>query len=134
MTRAATGYLVPGSSWLHRLHPLTKGTGVLFVLVAVFLLPPISLLALAAALAVVAIPAGLGHAVLRSLRIPAILLASIVVINALVFPGGRDVLASLGPFAITREGLTFGLVSAGRLVVVFVALMLLLFDLSHERP
>ena len=52
---------------------------------------------------------------------------SIVGLNALLFPGGRDVLASFGPFAITGEGITFGLVSAARLVVVFIAAMLLLF-------
>ena len=75
---------------------------------------------------VVAISARLGERLLRSFRIPGLLLVSIVVINGLLFPGGRDVLASLGPLAITREGLTFGVVSAVRLAVVFGASMLLL--------
>ncbi len=127
MRRTATGYLIPGSSWLHRRHPVTKLTGVMFVLVAAFLLPPVALLALGVALVLVAVSTGLSLALVRSLRIPAVLLLSIVVVNALVFPGGRDVLVALGPLAVTREGLTFGLVSAGRLFVVFAALILLLF-------
>lgn len=127
MRAVASGYYVAGTSWLHRRHPLTKALGVLFILVAAFLLPAASLLALAVALAVVAASSGLAGAVIRSLRIPAVLVASILVVNALFFPGGHDVLAQAGPFAITREGLTFGLVSAGRLLVAFLALVLFLF-------
>jgi len=127
-TDVATGYYVAGSSWLHRRHPLTKLLGVLFVVVAVFLLPPaVSLPLLAALLAGIAIAAGLARSLLRSLRIPSVLVLSIVVVNALFFPGGRDVLLGVGPLSITREGLTFGLVSASRLLVVFVASVLFLF-------
>ena len=126
MTRAAIGYLVPGRSWLHRRHPLTKVLGVAFVLIAAFVLPPAALVPLAIALAAIAVSAGLVRPVLRSLRIPAVLVASIVLVNALFYPGGSDVLVAVGPLAVTREGLTFGVVSAGRLLVVFVALMLLL--------
>ena len=127
MTRAARGYLVAGTSWLHRRHPLTKLLGVLFVVVAAFLLPAVALVPLGAALLVIAASAGLAAPLLRSFRIPAVLLLSVVVLNALLFPGGRDVLVSLGPLAVTREGLTFGLVSAGRLIVVFIAAMTFLF-------
>ena len=126
MTRAAIGYLVPGRSWLHRRHPLTKLLGVGFVLVAAFLLPPPALILLALGLAAIAVSAGLVRPVLRSLRIPAVLVVSILLVNALFYPGGSDVLVALGPLAVTREGLTFGVVSAVRLLVVFVALMLLL--------
>lgn len=127
MRGVASGYFVPGSSWLHRRHPLTKLLGVLFILVVAFLLPAASLLALVIGLAVIAASAGLGRATVRSLRIPAVLFVSILVVNALFFPGGRDVLAQAGPFAISREGLTFGLVSAGRLLVAYVASALFLF-------
>lgn len=124
----ATGYYVAGSSWLHRRHPITKLLGVLLVLVSAFLLPPaVSLPVLALALIAIAVSARLAGALVRSLRIPAILVVAIVVINALFFPGGRDVVLEVGPIAITREGLTFGLVSAGRLLVVFVAFVLFLF-------
>ena len=63
----------------------------------------------------------------RAMRIPALLLLSILVVNSLFFPGATDVLASFGPLAITREGLTFGLVSAGRVLVAFLASVAFLF-------
>ncbi len=128
MRAAASGYYVAGTSWLHRRHPLTKSLAVLFILFAAFLLPAASLLALAVALAVGAASARLAGAVIRSLRIPAALVVSILVVNALFFPGGHDVVAQAGPFAITREGLTFGLVSAGRLLVTYMAAALFLFS------
>ncbi len=126
MTHVATGYHVPGATWLHRRHPLTKVLGVVFVLIAAFLLPPVALAALAVAVVAVAVSAGLGSRLLRSFRVPALLLVAIVVLNALLFPGGRDVLVSFGPLAVTREGASFGVVSAVRLAVVFAASMLLL--------
>ena len=127
MTRRAAGYYLAGVSWLHRRHPVTKLLGLLFVLVAAFLLPAVALILLGAILLAIAASVALIGPLMRSLRIPAVLLVSIVVLNALLFPGGRDVLASLGPLAVTGEGLTFGVVSAGRIVVVFIAAMLLLF-------
>ena len=81
MTRRSTGYFVAGSSWLHRRHPLTKVLGLLFVLVAAFLLPPAALVLLGAGVIVVATSAGLLVPLIRSFRIPAVLLFSIVVIN-----------------------------------------------------
>jgi energy-coupling factor transport system permease protein len=123
----ATGYYRAGTSWLHRRNPITKLLAVALVLLATFLLPPIVLLCLAVALAAIAWSAGLGREVFDALRIPAVLLASIVVVNALFFPGATDRLVSLGPLAVTREGLTFGLISAGRLVVAFLVLVTFLF-------
>lgn len=127
MTGVATGYYVAGTSWLHRRHPLTKLLGILFVLVAAFLLPPLALPVLAALLLGVAVSTGLVGAVGGTLRIPAVLVVSIVLVNALFFPGGRDAILQIGPLTITREGLTFGFVSAGRLLVVFTAFVLFLF-------
>jgi energy-coupling factor transport system permease protein len=127
VSRAASGYVVAGESWLHRRHPLTKLLGVVFVLVAAFLLPPIALVPLAVGLVAIAVSAGLARPLVRSFRIPAVLIASILVVNALFYPGGSDVLLGVGPLAITGEGMTFGIVAAGRLIVVFVALLLLLF-------
>jgi energy-coupling factor transport system permease protein len=123
----AAGYYRAGSSWPHRRHPLTKALAVLLVLAIAFLWPPVSLTALAGGLLLAAASAGLGGPLLRSLRVPLVLVASIVIVNALFFPGGRDVVAALGPLTITREGLTFGLVSAGRFLVAFMALVLFLF-------
>jgi energy-coupling factor transport system permease protein len=123
---ATAGYFHPGASWLHRRNPLTKLLGLLWVLLAAFLLPPAAVVATALAVLLLAAACGRFAGVLRSLRIPALLVVSIVAVNALFFPGGRDVLASLGPFALTREGLEFGLLAAGRLLVAFAASVLFL--------
>ncbi|MDH4142097.1 MAG: energy-coupling factor transporter transmembrane protein EcfT [Chloroflexota bacterium] len=124
---ATTGYYIPGDSWLHARHPLTKLLGVGFILLAAFLLPPIFLAPIATGLLVLALTAGLLAATVRALRIPAVLLASIVAINAVLYPGASDPWLALGPFTLTGEGLTFGLVSAGRLLTVFLAAILFLF-------
>jgi energy-coupling factor transport system permease protein len=124
---AATGYFQPGSSWLHQRHPLTKLLGLAFVLIAAFLLPPIVLPVLFVAVAAIAASAGIGREFVGALRIPVALLLSIVIVNALFFPGAVDRLLTLGPLAVTREGLTFGLVSAGRLLVAFVTSVSFLF-------
>jgi energy-coupling factor transport system permease protein len=124
---ATTGYFIAGTSWLHRRHPLTKLLAVGLVLLSAFLLPPLVLPVLAVVLLAIAASCGLLGPLLRALRIPAVLLGSILVVNALFFPGAIDRLAELGPLAVTREGLTFGLVSAGRVLVAFLALVLFLF-------
>ncbi len=123
----ATGYYRAGTSWLHRRNPLTKLLAVAWVLLATFLLSPVVLPVLAVVLGVVAWSTGLGGAIIRALRIPAVLVASIVVVNALFFPGATNRLVSLGPLAITGEGLSFGLISAGRVLVAFLALVTFLF-------
>jgi energy-coupling factor transport system permease protein len=127
MASAATGYFRPGATWLHRRNPVTKLLGLAFVLVAAFLLPPLSLVVLGAALLLGAASVGLLGAVLGSLRIPAVLIGSILVVNAFFFPGAQDVIVRLGPIALSREGLTFGIVSAGRLLVLFLASILFLY-------
>ncbi len=124
---ATTGYFLAGSSWLHHRHPLTKAVALAAVLLATFLLPPLVLPLLAAGLAVAAWSAGLLPSLARAMRIPALLLTSILVVNSLFFPGATDRLLELGPLAVTREGLSFGLISAGRVLVAFLASVLFLF-------
>jgi energy-coupling factor transport system permease protein len=124
---ATSGYFIAGSSWLHRRHPLTKGLGLAFVLLAAFLLPPLALPILAVALLAMAAATGLLPMLIRAMRVPALLLTSILVVNALFFPGASERLVELGPLAVTREGLTFGLISAGRILVAFLASVLFLF-------
>ena len=124
---ATTGYFVAGSSWLHRRNPLTKLLALGLILLAAFLLPPVVLPVMAVAIVVAAWTAGLLRPMARAMRIPALLLFSIVVVNALFFPGATDRLVAIGPFAVTREGLTFGLISAGRVLVAFLASVLFLF-------
>ena len=124
---ATSGYFVAGSSWLHRRNPLTKLLALGLVLLAAFLLPPVVLPVLAVAILAAAWTAGLLRPLLRAMRIPALLLFSILVVNSLFFPAAKDILASLGPLAITREGVTFGLISAGRVLVAFLASVTFLF-------
>lgn len=124
---ATTGYFIAGSSWLHRRHPLTKGLGLAFVLLSTFLLPPIALPVLGLGLLALAGVVGLLRPLVRAMRIPALLLTSILVVNSLFYPGATDRLLEFGPLAVTREGLTFGLVSAGRVLVAFLASVLFLF-------
>jgi energy-coupling factor transport system permease protein len=124
---ATTGYFVAGASWLHRRNPLTKLLALGLVLLAAFLLPPIVLPLLVAIIVLVAWSAALLGPMVRAMRIPAVLLLSILVVNSLFFPGANDILLAFGPLSISREGLTFGLASAGRVLVAFLASIAFLF-------
>jgi energy-coupling factor transport system permease protein len=124
---ATTGYFVAGSSWLHRRNPLTKLLALALVLLSAFLLPPVVLIVLVVLIVVAIWSAGLLRPAARAMRIPALLLLSILVVNSLFFPGATDSLVSFGPFSISREGLTFGLISAGRVLVAFLASVAFLF-------
>lgn len=126
MSATAAGYFRPGTSWLHRRNPVTKLLALLWLVLAAFLLPPAFLVGLVALVVVSAVTARLTRVLLRSLRVPAFLFGSILVVNALFYPGAHDTLAGLGPLAISREGLTFGVVSAGRLLAAFSASILFL--------
>ena len=105
---------------------MTKLFGLTLVVIAAFLLPPVVLGFLIGSLLVAAASAGLAVPLVRALRIPSLLFLSILLVNAFFFPGGHDRLVSLGPFAVTREGLTFGIISAGRILVAFLASVLFL--------
>ncbi len=117
----ASGYYRGGDSWLHRRNPVTKLLGLAWVILAAFVLPPVTLPVLAAACLALAAASGLGASVARALRIPAVLIASILVVNAFFFPGAVDVIARLGPIALSWDGIAFGLVTAGRVLVAFIA-------------
>ena len=65
----------------------------------------------------VGLSANLGTPFLRSVAIGSVAIGvPILVLNGLIYPGAREVLVALGPLAITWEGLSFGLLVAGRLV------------------
>ena len=127
MAEATTGYYRSGTSWLHRRSPVTKLLALGLVLLATFALPPVTLTALLVIVVVAGWSAGLLRPMLASLRIPVVLFVSIILVNAFFFPGARDVIIQLGPAALTSEGLAFGVISAGRLLVVFLASVLFLF-------
>jgi energy-coupling factor transport system permease protein len=127
VTVRAVGYFRPGGSWLHRRHPVTKVLGLAWVVLAAFLLPPIGLPVLLVLLAIAAASAGLLGQLIGSLRIPALLFASILVVNAFFFPGAHEFLLPLGPVGLSWEGIWFGLISAGRILIVFMASILFLY-------
>jgi energy-coupling factor transport system permease protein len=127
VTVRAVGYFRPGKTWLHRRHPVTKLLALLWVLLAAFFLPPVGLPVLVVLLSVVAMSVGLLGQLIGSLRIPALLFASILIVNAFFFPGPGERLIPLGPVGLTWEGVLFGLISAGRILVVFMASILFLY-------
>lgn len=91
-------------------------------MLAPFALPVWAIPLLVLAFVFAGVSAGLGRPFLRSLAVGSLVVGlPIVLLNGLVFPGARDVLVPLGPLAITREGLEFGLPIAGRLVAALAA-------------
>ena len=76
----------------------------------------------------VLVPAAAARAmgpVLRAMLVLTLPVAiSVLVINVLFFPGGRDVLLALGPLKATREGLAFALEVIVRLLVIAGAVSL----------
>jgi energy-coupling factor transport system permease protein len=127
LTARAVGYFRPGDSWLHRRNPLTKLLALGWLLVAAFLLPALVLIGLVTAVLLIAWSVHLLPQLLRSLRIPAILFLSILIVNALFFPGPAQRLIAIGPVGLSWEGIAFGLVSASRIAAVFLGSVLFLF-------
>ncbi|CAN5743422.1 energy-coupling factor transporter transmembrane component T [soil metagenome] len=127
MKARAVGYFRPGDSWLHRRNPLTKLLGLAWMLLTAFLLPPVALPVLVGMAIAVAWSAGLLGQLLRSLRIPALLFTSILLVNAFFYPEAAERLIPIGPVGLSWEGIWFGATSAGRIVVVFLAAILFLF-------
>lgn len=127
MTRRAAGYFRAGETWLHRRNPVTKLLAVVWTAVSAFALPPLALPVVIGMVVVGAASTGLLASVVRSLRIPAVLFASIFLVNAFFYPGDVDRLIAIGPVGLSWEGIAFGLVSAGRILAVFVASILFLF-------
>jgi energy-coupling factor transport system permease protein len=89
---------------------------------APFVLPPLSIPAWIVLFLAAGLSARLGRPFLRSVVVGGLVVGlPIVLLNGLVYPGARDVLVPLGPLAITREGLAFGLPIAGRLITALAA-------------
>jgi energy-coupling factor transport system permease protein len=127
MSARPVGYYRPGDSWLHARHPLTKLVALVWFTVASFVLPPVTLPVLAIVVLLAAVSTDLLAPLLRSLRVPAVLFASILIVNAFFFPGSFDRIISIGPVGLSWEGILFGVITAGRIFVVFVASILFLF-------
>jgi energy-coupling factor transport system permease protein len=125
----------PAPSAFHGLNPLTK-----FLLATVTavdaviiggLLGPGLLIAFA-----VLLPAALAGVLPRLVRTTVLLslpiAISVLLINVFFFPGGQDVLLSLGPINATREGLAFALETLLRIAAISGAITL--FYLTTRPP
>lgn len=128
MSSRPVGYFKPGSSWLHRRHPVTKLLGLIALTIAAFILPAWALAGLALGVITISLSSGLGLQTMRSLRLPALLFASIVLVNAFFFPGSVERIFSFGPVGLSWAGIAFGILSAARIAIVFVASILFLFS------
>jgi energy-coupling factor transport system permease protein len=124
---------IPGNSWVHRLHPLTKLTYTLSVVPVVFLGPWGGLSALSVGLLTLLIAgwAGLIPQLLRVLaRTILPLTAMLLVIHGLFNPGNNTPLFRFGTLAVGQEGLVYAALVAGRLAAVLAASLLLVFCTS----
>ncbi|HNP74445.1 MAG TPA: energy-coupling factor transporter transmembrane component T [Kouleothrix sp.] len=122
----------PGTSVLHRLHPLTKLAAAALILAATYLLPgaltPLLLFALVAALAA---SAGVASSILRTVaRVVLPVSISLFLIQGILFPPAGATPLPLGPITLTREGLLFAYLISMRLVVLS-AVVLLLLRVTH---
>jgi energy-coupling factor transport system permease protein len=101
--------------------------GLVAITITAFVLPAWALPVLALGLVAIALSSRLGLQTLRSLRLPALLFGSILVVNALFFPGPVERIFSFGPVGLSWAGIVFGVVSAARIAIVFVTSILFLF-------
>jgi energy-coupling factor transport system permease protein len=120
-------------SGLQRLHPLTKSLYVVFLLVAGLALPgPWTgyVVFVLGALPAAAWGRVLGRHLRAVWRVTWPFALSILLIQGLFWGHGQN-LISLGPVALKKEGVVFGLISIGRILVVMGAFIL--FSLT-TRP
>lgn len=118
---------VPGPSAVHRLNPLTKlvlavVSTVLAIVLGGLLAPAIIVLVAVILPALVAgiLPRLLRTAILLSLPIA----ISVLVVNLLFYPAGREVLFQVGPIRATAEGLGFALETLARIGAISGAITL----------
>lgn len=124
MTEAAgaAGFSRPGDGWLHRLNPVPKLLLLAWAAIAPFILPAVGIPVLIGLVVIVALSARLGLPYLRALVVAAlVVVASIVVVNGFFYPGSHRVIVSIGPLALTEEGLAFGLPIASRVLAAVAA-------------
>lgn len=129
MTGAGTLY-IPGSSFLHGWHPLTKLTISLCSAVIIFTMPGGWLPPLANGLAAVFLlgRAGLLRPAARlSLRLIGGLAVILLLIHGFLNPSNQNILWSVGPLKLGQEGLIFASLIILRLTAfLFAALILVL--------
>ena len=113
---------VVGSSWLHRVHPLTKLAFVpaissVAIATGGYLIPSLLLAILMLGSAV----SGTGRLTLTSLRILVPIGVALLAIHAPFHPANQTPIASWGSVTLYREGLDFALTTLSRLAIFVVA-------------
>ncbi len=124
-------FFLDRASGLHRLHPLTKLTLALVLVVAAFTLrwtfAPLAIFIL------IVLPlAAWGKILPEVLRTTLIVIlplaVSLALVQGLFFPGAQTVLWQIGPFSLKQEGLEFAFVTATRLMVIAGAGLVLVYS------
>jgi energy-coupling factor transport system permease protein len=118
----------PGTSPLHRLHPLTKLTAAALIILGTYLLPglltPLALFALVLLLALVG---GVAGSLLRTvIRVIVPITFSLFLIQGILFPPAGATLLPIGPITLTIEGLAFALLISTRLLTMSATVLLVL--------
>ncbi len=122
-----------GSTWLHRVHPLTK----------LALVPAITILAIAggsyrgpsialAALILISLLSGLGRLVLSSLRILVPIAVALLAIHVPFNPDNQTPIFAWGSLTLYREGLDFALTTLSRLAIFVTTITLALWT-THPK-
>ncbi len=120
---------VPGNSFLHKLHPLTKLAGAALVLAILYLLTwPFVPLILFVMLLLLAVVSGVSHTLLRVVvRLVLPIAISLFLIQGVLFPPpGAVPFYSVGPIRLTWEGIRFAYDIVSRLVVLTTVILLIL--------
>jgi energy-coupling factor transport system permease protein len=119
------GQYYPGNSWVHKLDPRLKIVAALAFIVSLFLIRDffgyiIAVAALAVTIAVSRVPPGF---ILRGLK--AIFIIIIFTFTLNMFMTGGELLFSIGPLTVTKEGLYNALFMGTRLVLLIIGSSLL---------
>jgi len=130
LTDITLGQYFPGSSLIHRLDPRTKLLGTLLFITSIFLAEKIVayIVLVGFALMVIAVSRIPIQLVARSLKPLWIIILLTVLIHLFSTPG--KVIYSLGPLALTIEGLRQGVLMTVRLVLLICMSSLLTFTTS----
>ncbi|WP_448540169.1 energy-coupling factor transporter transmembrane component T family protein [Roseiflexus sp.] len=128
-----TGLFIDRAGFLQRRNPLTKGTGVVLLVGATFLLPaPLTGIALLiGTLLPLAFASAVGWRFLEILLKTLLpVLISLVLVQGFFFPSPDPTTVAVGPLLFRRAGLEFALNTGSRLLIVAGA-PLLLFQTTH---
>lgn len=125
-----TFFLDRTTRW-HSLHPLTKLTVALALIVTAFSVRWffISIALFVLVILPIAVWAQIWREVLRASFFVILPIAiSLTLVQGFFYPGATDVIFQIGPFALKREGLEFAFITASRLFVVAGAGLLVLYS------